>query len=114
MKTNGLWAEEKAALYLQDLGWNLLLKNFSWKYGEIDLIMEDKDCLIFVEVRSLTDSPHIHPAETINPNKIRKIKKTAEFFIHKNKFYDKACRFDFIAVQGSPDDFELEHLTDVF
>ncbi len=114
MNTNGLWAEEKAATYLQDLGWQLLSKNFSWKYGEIDLIMLDDNTLVFVEVRSLTESPDIHPSETITQNKIKKIKKTAELFIHKNKFYDQACRFDFIAIQGIPDNFELEHLTNVF
>lgn len=114
MPKPGQWAEEVAGKYLEELGWQKIASNFSWSYGEIDLIMKDKDYLVFIEVRSLTNSQYIHPAETINQKKVKKIKKTAEYFIHRNKAYDLPCRFDFISIQGSPDDFELEHLINVF
>ncbi len=63
-----------------------LLSNFSWKYGEIDLIMKDKDTIVFVEVRSLTKEDNIHPSETITKKQSKKIKKQQNFFFIKINF----------------------------
>ena len=79
MNDKGQWAEKIAGEYLEKSGYSPLLFNFSWKYGEIDLIMKDKKTIVFVEVRSLTKEDNIHPSETITKNKVKKIKKTAEF-----------------------------------
>lgn len=114
MNDKGQWAEKIAGEYLEKSGYSPLLFNFSWKYGEIDLIMKDKKTIVFVEVRSLTKEDNIHPSETITKNKVKKIKKTAEFFLHKNKFHEAFCRFDFISLQGTPEDYILEHIKDAF
>ncbi|MGB2102435.1 MAG: YraN family protein [Porticoccaceae bacterium] len=47
----GIWAENLACEWLSDRGLVLLQRNFRCRYGEIDLIMQDGDCLVFIEVR---------------------------------------------------------------
>ena len=114
MNDKGLWGENLAGEYLKDLGYSPLFSNFSWKFGEIDLIMKDNEYIVFIEVRSLQNTTSIHPIETINKNKIRKIKKTAELFLHKNNLHEALCRFDFISIQGKPEKYILEHFKDAF
>ncbi len=114
MNDKGLWAEKIAGEYLENSGYSPLYYNFSWRYGEIDLIMKDKETIVFIEVRSLTNKFKIHPSETITSKKIKKIKKTAEFFLHKNNLHEALCRFDFISLQGTPESYILEHNKNVF
>lgn len=114
MNNKGLWAENLAGEYLKNLGYSPLATNFSWRFGEIDLIMKDNEYIVFIEVRSLQQNTGIHPSETINQNKIRKIKKTAELFLHKNHLHEALCRFDFISIQGKPEKYILEHFKDAF
>lgn len=114
MNTKGLWAEHIAGEYLKNLGYSPLFFNFSWKFGEIDLIMKDKDYIVFIEVRSLTNFEGISPAETVNKDKIKKIKKTAELFLHKHDLHEALCRFDFISIQGNPKEYIIEHIKDAF
>ena len=47
----GLLAENLAASYLIEQGLKLLVKNYHCRFGEIDLIMQDKNTLVFIEVR---------------------------------------------------------------
>ncbi len=114
MNNKGQWAENTAREYLESLGYSLLFSNFSWKFGEIDLIMKDEEYIVFIEVRSLTKEKNIHPSETITINKIKKIKKTAELFLHKNKLYEALCRFDFISIQGTPENYIIKHIKNSF
>ncbi len=100
--------------YLENSGYSLFFIILVRKYGEIDLIMKDKDTIVFVEVRSLTKEDNIHPSETITKNKVKKIKKTAEFFLHKNKLHEAFCRFDFISLQGTLENYIIEHIKDAF
>ncbi len=46
----GAWGEEKAARFLMDQGYHIIQRNYHSRYGEIDLIAEDEEYLIFVEV----------------------------------------------------------------
>lgn len=114
MNDKGLWAENIAGEYLEKLGYSPLYSNFSWKFGEIDLVMKDHNYIVFIEVRSLKNNKGIQPIETINKNKIRKIKKTAELFLHKYNLHEALCRFDFISIQGSPEKYVIKHSKDAF
>jgi len=98
-KILGQAAEDAACTFLQTQGLSLLQKNFRCSCGEIDLIMQDRDELIFVEVRLRHHSGHGNSLESINQQKQRKIIKAALFYLQKKKLFDKVfCRFDVIGL----------------
>jgi len=99
---SGQKAEDLAESFLRSQGLSSLLKNFRCKLGEIDLIMRDKDAIVFVEVRLRTNSFFTQAAESVNFRKQRKLINTARFYLQQAGLVDKvACRFDVIAMQNN-------------
>ncbi|AGH80671.1 hypothetical protein PCNPT3_03645 [Psychromonas sp. CNPT3] len=93
-------AEQQALLYLQEQGLVLLYRNYYCSYGEIDLIMRDKQTLVFIEVRYRKNNAFGGALASISPSKQRKIIATAAFFLAKQQNeYD--CRFDAVAIDDS-------------
>lgn len=95
--------EENAALhYLTKKGMKLIKKNFTCKLGEIDLIMQDKDQLVFVEVRYRKQSLHGDAAESITSIKIQKIIRAATLYLQITKKLNKVSgRFDVVAIDAA-------------
>jgi putative endonuclease len=113
----GALAENLALNYLIKKRCKLLAKNFSCKFGEIDLIMQLDDTIIFVEVRCKAINSLYTPLESINTAKIIKIKKTANvFLLNNNKLASNICRFDVISIDhnSSKDNFNITWITDAF
>ena len=77
----GREGEEIAREFLIKKGFNLIQSNYTNVLGEIDLIMVDKDILIFVEVKLKVGDRFGHPEEMINKNKLSRIKRIAEGFL---------------------------------
>ena len=72
--------------------------------GEIDLIMIDQQTLVFVEVRLRNNPNHGSGAESVTRSKIRKIVKTAEFYLMKYPIPGNLdCRFDVISMDNKID-----------
>lgn len=97
----GQQAETLALKYLQQQGLSQLQRNFSCKCGEIDLIMQDNEFLVFIEVRYRKKIHYGHPLETINYAKQQKIIKTVQYFLMKHPQYcDMPCRIDAVALNS--------------
>ncbi len=96
---HGFEAEALACSYLENLGYLLLHKNFSCREGEIDLVMEHNEILVFVEVRSLKRITSVHPLEALSRAKLSRIVKAANFYLMKYPT-DKNVRFDLVLVLG--------------
>lgn len=97
MNNLGQEAEQFAATFLQQQGLKLLEKNYSCKFGEIDLIMRDSKSLVFVEVRLRKNSNFGGAAASITYSKQLKLRKTAEFYLQQHG--NSPCRFDAILMQ---------------
>ena len=110
----GKWAEQKACDYLQSHGLRLRQRNFRCRYGEIDLIMTDGECLTFVEVRYRRSTEFGHPADTVDYRKQSKLKTTAACYLRDYGPPDTQCRFDVFAISGSADEIEIEWIKDAF
>jgi len=92
-------AEKDACQYLIKHKLDLISKNYRCKLGEIDLIMLDKQTLVFVEVRYRKKSLYGSGAESITIRKQQKIIKTASYYLQQNpKTSQYACRFDVISM----------------
>lgn len=99
--SDGKNAENNAASYLQENGLKVIIHNFSSRQGEIDIIAMDKETLVFVEVRYRKNNHYGSPLESITPSKQRKIRLTAEYYLHIHPIYArKQARFDVVGICG--------------
>lgn len=96
---SGQIGEDEALAYLQTQGLMLVERNFRCKGGEIDLIMQAKDTLIFIEVRKRADKNHGGAAASVTPAKQKRLIVAAHIFLQRYKM-PPACRFDVIAIDG--------------
>jgi len=95
----GRWGERRCERYLRDRGLRTLMRNYSCKVGELDLVMVDSDgTLVFVEVRTRADES-FGPAEaTITPAKRRRVARAARHFLAVHKIEDRPLRFDVVTL----------------
>ena len=93
----GADAEHACCAYLKSQGLKLIQKNFRCTLGEIDIIMSDKNQLVFVEVRFRKNNNYGGGLESVTPAKINKLRKTAELYLQQNHQY-KNARFDVVAM----------------
>ena len=100
-RTLGLEAEQFACRYLQERGLAPVERNFRCRHGEIDLIMMDHDCLVFVEVRYRSPGAFASAAATVDRCKQDKLVRTAEMFLAtRPRFSSHTSRFDVVGVDG--------------
>jgi putative endonuclease len=98
-RQSGAQWEQIAESFLRSRGLKLLQRNFSSRFGEIDLIMEDEETLVFIEVRYRKSSEHGSGAESVTFHKQGKISRTAAWYLAKNPLKaERFCRFDVISV----------------
>lgn len=99
----GQLTEDIAAQYLTAQGLILVEKNVHCRQGEIDLILQDHDTLVFVEVKYRKNNNFGGALAAISLSKQKKIKHCVAFFLHQSGLneYNTACRFDVIALEGN-------------
>ena len=107
--------ERLAARFLKKLGYKILRRNWTSKFGEIDLIVRDGDEVVFVEVKTRTSRTWGDPESAVTPSKRRKLSRTSVDFVERNRLRDYPLRFDVVSVvipeTGTP---EFEHFKDAF
>lgn len=109
----GKQAEDTACEYLIKQGLTLIEKNFHCRYGEVDLIMNDKKTLVFVEVRYRKNNDYGGAKESVTHKKQQKLHTTASLYMQKNN-HDRQARFDVIAITGSSKKHNLEWIQNAF
>lgn len=102
--------EKIAQKFLKEKNYQIIQTNFYCKFGEIDIIAKDRNCLVFIEVRSKSYNDFGNPEETVDKLKIEKITKTAQLFIQKTGIDFDEIRFDVIAILGD----KLKHIENAF
>jgi putative endonuclease len=113
--SRGRRAEVLASVRLQQLGLRLTARNYRSPYGEIDLIMQERDTLVFVEVRYRSNTAFGAPAETVDARKQARLRATAEHYLQNTpRASKKACRFDIVAITGDGQDGNFRWLRNVF
>ncbi|HSR62208.1 MAG TPA: YraN family protein [Gammaproteobacteria bacterium] len=114
-RQRGRLAENVALKYLENHGLKLVTRNYHASGGEIDLIMQDRETIIFIEVRYRENSNHHNPAESIDPGKCRRIINTSQRFLQVNrKMTTLDCRFDVIILSGSLEKPSVEWINNAF
>ncbi len=99
----GMQLEVHAARYLSHQGMSLVHRNFQCKLGEIDLIMRERDTLVFVEVRFRRSNSHGDACATVDWRKQRKLQRAAQVFLQRSGLRDQLpCRFDVLGITRDP------------
>ena len=105
-RIKGKDGEEMAAKWLIDHGYQLIERNNSTKYGELDIIATKNDVLVFVEVKFKQTEDFGTPEEMIGQNKLMQVRRTAELYLLTNpdiaKSFEK-YQIDAICIVGPPD-----------
>jgi putative endonuclease len=97
----GLEGEGIAALELERLGYQILVRRYRSRFGELDLIAKDEGTIVFVEVKTKTDSRFGDPAEMVTSQKQRRLVSMAEEYVSGHQLHATPCRFDVVAVDAS-------------
>lgn len=111
----GRIGEDAACRYLRRSGYRILERNFSCHRGEIDIICEKSDCIVFVEVKTRANDTGADPEENITHAKRRKIETLAQIWLERNPCPNRAYRFDAVSVV-KPDDAppRVRHIPEAF
>ncbi len=106
-KKTGFIGEDLATEELKKKGYAILERNFSNKFGEIDIIARDKNVLIFVEVKTKIGEYFGLPEEMISKGKLQRVRNMATIYM---KGVSLPCRIDVVAIVLTPEN-ELVRLT---
>ncbi len=94
--------EEHARRELERAGLRPIAHNWHCRYGEIDLIMQDGEDVVFVEVRYRAKTAHGDGLASVGSAKRERLVRSAELFLAANPaLARRACRFDVVAIDGS-------------
>ncbi len=96
----GRLAEDRALLYLQQQGLQLVERNVRWQRGEIDLVMRDGTTLVFIEVRQRATQRFGGAAASIDATKRSRLWRSAQYFLLRYAS-PPPCRFDAVCIDGT-------------
>ncbi|MCY4255915.1 MAG: YraN family protein [Gammaproteobacteria bacterium] len=95
-------AEREAQRYLEARGLEFVAANYRCRYGELDLVMREGACLVFVEVRMRRSARAGPPEATLTAPKKRRLARAAKCFIGENRrFGGMMLRFDVVGILAS-------------
>jgi putative endonuclease len=111
----GVLGERAARMHLRKLGLKFLTANFRSPRGEIDLIFRDKDCLVFVEVKTRSSEDWVRPAASVNARKRRLLSLCGLDYLKLLKHPEVKIRFDIVEVLLADGEVrEVRHLPNTF
>jgi putative endonuclease len=115
-KTLGQRGEAAAARYLRRRGYKILARGDRLAPGELDLVVLDRDTIVFVEVKTRQSHDMGHPAEAVDQYKQRRLTRLAVTFLKRHRLLERPARFDVIAItwpagKRSP---TIEHIKNAF
>jgi len=111
----GLQGESFAANLLMKKGLKILEQNVNFRVGELDLIMKDKDTLVFVEVRRRKNNNFGGAIGSITATKQKRLTRAALAYLQRKNLMDKVpCRFDLVAITETAGQLKGEWIKNIF
>jgi putative endonuclease len=103
--------ENLAASFLVSSGMRLLDRNVNTPFGEVDLLCEDGDEIVFAEVKTRQSDEYGYPEESITPGKFRHMSASAESVLSERGWENRFWRLDVVAIRMLPGkEPEIVHL----
>ena len=101
--TRGAWGEDYAEAYLRRHGYRILTRNYSCRFGEIDIIASDRRYVVFVEVKLRKSAAFGGAGEFVDRRKQNKLRLTAELYLscHQTRLQPRFDVIEVYAPQGT-------------
>jgi putative endonuclease len=110
----GIKGEELARKVLRRKGMRVLARNHRTRLGEVDLICQDRDTVVFVEVKARTSDAFGHPSLAVGQRKQKKLRSLAQEYLAGHDLEESPVRFDVVSVKLDRDPPEVEHIPGAF
>ena len=101
-KQFGARGEDLASIWLQEHGYRVVARNWRCPRGELDIVCELGDDIVFVEVKSRRGTLLGAPEEAVTPGKQRRLIRAAQYFLLQRRQEQRSYRIDVIAVEVAP------------
>jgi len=106
---SGIVGEDYAAELLVKKGYLIVERNYHSRFGEVDIIAENSEYVLFVEVKTRDENFSVSPVEAVTVGKQRKIFKTALLYLQSHRT-NLQPRFDVIGITTKHDSFEVKSI----
>ena len=115
MRGTGAAFEQRAGAELERAGLKPLARNYTTHHGELDLVMLDRDTVVFVEVRYRVRASHGDALASITRGKQDKVNRTAQLWLAAHPQHpQRPCRFDVVSYDGPADHARMQWLRGAF
>ena len=105
--------EDIAVKYLENIRYKILERNFMCRQGEIDVIALDKDYIVFIEIKSRTNTDYGLPSESVTKKKIEHILKVAKYYLYIRNLEHQNVRIDAIEVYIKENKYHINHIKQI-
>lgn len=109
----GKYGEKLAAEFLEKKGYTIIAKNYRFGRAEIDIIAQQKNVVVFVEVKTRKNHQFGTPEAFVSEAQAERIFEAAEAYQAANEG-EYQIRFDIISITGKPPQCQIEHFPDAF
>lgn len=96
----GAHFERIAEQYLSQSGLTLIERNFRCKFGEIDLIMREKETFVFIEVKYRESKQYGGAINSLSSKKMQRLRRSIAHYCQLHRISDSPLRIDFVAIDG--------------
>jgi putative endonuclease len=110
----GRLGESLAVAYLQKAGYQILAQNYRCFYGEVDIIAQDGEIIVFIEVKSRKSERFGEPQEAVGMEKQKKLSRIAMHYLQQQRLDASNARFDVMAVKLLPDGTRINLIRNAF
>ena len=108
------WSETKAGNFLQHRGLLLLEQNYYCYWGEIDVIMQDGQTIVFIEVRYRSHSISA-ACLSITQERQQRLQRTAQHYLQAHPVIQQLpCRFDIVALSRQEGQLQIQWIKNAF
>lgn len=110
----GQQGENTAVQFLESLGYTILERNYKFDRCEVDIVAQDKNTLVFVEVKAGKSTRYGAPELRVDRRKEKQLAIAAEGYLTQHPMDDFDCRFDVISVTWDHGRAAVEHIREAF
>lgn len=110
----GMNGETLACDELEKLGYRIIERRYRTRFGEIDVVADDGGTVVFVEVKTKTDSSFSDPVEAVTAQKQRRLVSMAEQYAALHRLDNTPCRFDVVGIDMSASPATITVYKDAF
>jgi putative endonuclease len=103
----GRQGEDAATAELERRGYTILERRYRTRHGEIDIVAEDGDTVVFVEVKARLTGERGTAAEAVTVEKQRQLVAMARDYLSRHRLTERRCRFDVVALDGAGEEQRL-------